>query len=814
MAKRLALFSDGTGNSSAKAEKTNVWRLFQALDQTTPEQLAHYDDGVGTSSNKYLAALGGAFGWGLKRNVVDLYKFVCRNYQPGDRIHAFGFSRGSFTIRMLMGLIADQGLVQCDGEEALDRAARAAFRDYRWNRHWKAHHLLYLPRKLVQALSQWRGRAYAQLDDPRIRDVPIEFLGLFDTVAAYQMPVDEIKRAIDYWLMPLSFPDHELSPTIARACHALALDEQRQTFHPALWDEDAELRMVREGKVAPGRLRQVWFPGVHSNVGGGYPEDRLSLVPLGWIAEHAAGRGLVFDPLALQRLSSARSPYARLYDSRAGAGVFYRYAPRRMNRVPVIHGSVVMKIVYGDGYAPVTLPERFEILAPNNAVVLPSQASSLAASPIPEVAALGNALGALAQARTEELERILDTVWWRRAWYFVMLALAVVLALYPLFAGIAARLLGLERSDLVVGAIIAPGVEGLSGLVPEQLGFWVDAMRAHPLGFGALALLFALSLYQGHFLRVRIEDRASHAWRVQRVDRTAATAAVRERNSAAILLLVALCSTAAFVATVMREPGALPAVVWGAVSIALWGFAYARYHAHVRMAQVAAAPGRDGGSAQASAWLRFARHCRTSRGTPAYADKLANVVFPGVFLALIGAGVATVTNKALVQAVTAIDAGCREARGAGSTAAQPAVFRTSDRCWASGVRLAKGARYRITMTMGEDWFDGNERADMRGVASNTARHMVLAGLKRWWSGNWLQPVARIGEMGNDEYLLEPRTPYADGEDNRKLVAEITARESGELFLYANDTAIAFSDNAWFRRNNRGTALVSIERLRD
>jgi hypothetical protein len=103
---------------------------------------------------------------------------------------------------------------------------------------------------------------------------------------------------------------------------------------------------------------------------------------------------------------------------------------------------------------------------------------------------------------------------------------------------------------------------------------------------------------------------------------------------------------------------------------------------------------------------------------------------------------------------------------------------------------------------------------MRGVASNTARHMVLAGLKRWWSGNWLQPVARIGEMGNDEYLLEPRTPYADGEDNRKLVAEITARESGELFLYANDTAIAFSDNAWFRGNNRGTALVSIERLRD
>ena len=81
MAKKIVLFSDGTGNSSAKAQTTNVWRLFQALDQTKASQIAKYDDGVGTSSNKYLASIGGAFGWGLKRNVLDLYKFVCRNYE-------------------------------------------------------------------------------------------------------------------------------------------------------------------------------------------------------------------------------------------------------------------------------------------------------------------------------------------------------------------------------------------------------------------------------------------------------------------------------------------------------------------------------------------------------------------------------------------------------------------------------------------------------------------------------------------------------------------------------------------------------------
>jgi len=81
MSKKIVLLSDGTGNSSAKAQKTNVWRLFQALDQREDSLIAKYDDGVGTSSNKYLAALGGAFGFGLKRNVIDLYKFVCCNHQ-------------------------------------------------------------------------------------------------------------------------------------------------------------------------------------------------------------------------------------------------------------------------------------------------------------------------------------------------------------------------------------------------------------------------------------------------------------------------------------------------------------------------------------------------------------------------------------------------------------------------------------------------------------------------------------------------------------------------------------------------------------
>ncbi len=144
MASKLVLFADGTGNSSRSSEKTNVWRIFEALDQGDPKQLCIYSDGVGTSSNRILAAIGGATGWGVKKNVLTLYKFLCRNYPnraPGsigpianeDRpaIYAFGFSRGAFTIRVLVGLVDHAGLVTFGTEEELSHNAAAAYRSFR-----------------------------------------------------------------------------------------------------------------------------------------------------------------------------------------------------------------------------------------------------------------------------------------------------------------------------------------------------------------------------------------------------------------------------------------------------------------------------------------------------------------------------------------------------------------------------------------------------------------------------------------------------------------------------------------------------------
>src|ERR1700685_1168987 len=189
MSKNIILLSDGTGNSSAKLFRTNVWQLFQALDLTDPaRQVAYYDDGVGTSSFKPFAILGGVFGFGLKRNVIDIYSFCCRNYRDGDKIYGFGFSRGAFTIRVVAGFIARIGLVNYDGNEAhLARDAEIAYRGYRKIKNFKSGgNILIGP---LRALRDWvshvvfREPMLGKLDLVQIEK--FDFLGVFDTVGAY-----------------------------------------------------------------------------------------------------------------------------------------------------------------------------------------------------------------------------------------------------------------------------------------------------------------------------------------------------------------------------------------------------------------------------------------------------------------------------------------------------------------------------------------------------------------------------------------------------------------------------------------------------
>ena len=169
--KTIFLFSDGTGNSSAKLQKTNVWRLYEALDlgcgkgsggKSPTDQVAYYDNGVGTSSVPLLAALAGVFGFGLARNVRALYTFLCRNYEPGNRIMAFGFSRGAFTIRLLVSLVAKMGLVECRDETDLTLQVRDAWREFRsgfkpYYLHWPTNLIRWIARLGVDSNDGFHG---------------------------------------------------------------------------------------------------------------------------------------------------------------------------------------------------------------------------------------------------------------------------------------------------------------------------------------------------------------------------------------------------------------------------------------------------------------------------------------------------------------------------------------------------------------------------------------------------------------------------------------------------------------------------------
>src|SRR6266545_5572605 len=263
--KSIILFSDGTGNSSAKLFKTNVWRMYEAVDlgpsaEGKRGQISYYDDGVGTSSFKPLTVLGGAFGWGLQRNVLDIYRYACRNYREGDDIYAFGFSRGAFTARLVVALIAAEGLVRSASEAELDRKSRAAYRAYRAGRlprrlKWPTRWF----RRVRGSMSRWLGRLRGHEPyDPSENCRPnIRFVGVWDTVSAYGGPITEITRAIDNWIYPLSMPNYRLNERVLCARHALAIDDERDAFHPLLWDEVHEEALIKEERVDPRRLEQV-----------------------------------------------------------------------------------------------------------------------------------------------------------------------------------------------------------------------------------------------------------------------------------------------------------------------------------------------------------------------------------------------------------------------------------------------------------------------------------------------------------------------------------------------------------------------------
>jgi uncharacterized protein (DUF2235 family) len=269
MAKRLILCCDGTWNSpdqvrGGKPCPTNVAKLEHLVPRTgsdNVEQRLHYQEGVGTGRWERLR--GGVFGYGLSRNVLEAYRFIVANFEPGDQLFFFGFSRGAFTARSTAGLVRNSGVLR---RENIDRAEQA-YQLYRSKA--KADHPGGREAELFR-------RSYSH--ETRIR-----FIGVWDTVGALGIPasgVPLLSAVNSRW----AFHDTQLSSHVDAAFHALAIDEKRRTFEPTLW--------TTQPQTDEQRVEQVWLAGSHGNVGGGARDSALSDHALLWMMDRARSCGL------------------------------------------------------------------------------------------------------------------------------------------------------------------------------------------------------------------------------------------------------------------------------------------------------------------------------------------------------------------------------------------------------------------------------------------------------------------------------------------------------------------------------------------
>ena len=273
--KRIVVCCDGTWNTPDEekdgvATQTNVVKLAQAVkpaDAAGTRQLMFYDPGVGTSGNRFKRAFDGATGSGISKNIKQAYEFLIKSYEPGDELFFFGFSRGAFTVRSLAGLIRNSGLLRPDYVAKIPEAYEL-YRDGGKSTH---------PKALEATLFR---RTYAVADR-----IPIKFIGVWDTVGALGNPLLLKKLGGGR----NKFHDTDLSSTVQYAYQALAIDEKRRHFKATLWNQQAH----STGQT----LEQVWFVGVHSNVGGGYKSTGLSDLALQWMIGKAAPLGLDLDPI-------------------------------------------------------------------------------------------------------------------------------------------------------------------------------------------------------------------------------------------------------------------------------------------------------------------------------------------------------------------------------------------------------------------------------------------------------------------------------------------------------------------------------------
>ncbi|HYC52322.1 MAG TPA: DUF2235 domain-containing protein [Gemmatimonadaceae bacterium] len=296
--KRLIVCADGTWNSADSATAdgkglTNVGRLRDVVAPRSADgtrQLVRYHDGVGARGSWFNRVLSGATGLGLSRNVRNLYTWIVEEYRPGDELYFFGFSRGAFTVRSLAGLIRNCGILRLEHATRVDEAY-AMYRDRSEPKSPNGREAVAFRSQFSHAL-----------------ETPIKCIGVWDTVGSLGVPTGGPIGALTR--RRYGFHDVRLSRYVEHAFHALAIDERRKPFAPTIWG-------VRESDVSkPGRtqvVEQVWFPGVHSNVGGGYADTSLSNLAFLWMLNRASSCGLAVAPDLGKRYGG--DCCGRMYDS-------------------------------------------------------------------------------------------------------------------------------------------------------------------------------------------------------------------------------------------------------------------------------------------------------------------------------------------------------------------------------------------------------------------------------------------------------------------------------------------------------------------
>jgi uncharacterized protein (DUF2235 family) len=321
MAKNILIFSDGTGQgASMPSKRTNVLKLYEATKDAADaaNQTTFYDPGLGAADDKDDGwwrwghdLLSKATGLGISQNISDCYGALIDLYQPDDRIYLFGFSRGAYTARSVGGVLSLCGIPTQDSRgRSLQGEANKKVRDALVAEAVESVYKHYgNDRKKAERVrlgAEYRRRYNGNLAGTEDPPVPY-FIGVFDTVRALGMPGSS---GLVGWRH--AFHDATLNSRVPYARHAISIDENRDVFKPELWEET-------EADRTSGRIKQVWFPGVHSDIGGGYAECELADLTLAWMIDEATS---IPQPIIVDRTKLSLNPSCKgmQHDERTGWG--------------------------------------------------------------------------------------------------------------------------------------------------------------------------------------------------------------------------------------------------------------------------------------------------------------------------------------------------------------------------------------------------------------------------------------------------------------------------------------------------------------